>query len=840
MSLTGARAVLRISRRNVARSRWRSALIVILITLPVAGMSAGVTYLATTAPDPETTATQALGRAHMLVYAQTPDATASDLRAVLPAGSVIEPLALGEAGLQLPGRQLRVSLRQMDLDGLAQGMLRLVAGRTPRNDAEVAVSPSVAALDLELGSHVEMDDGVVRTVVGIVENPARLSQRLVLRPIAADTFIETWLVSLPDGAELLQRGGAPDEQAVPLEPAPEAGEVDLGPDFYARTRDDWLGRPAGATGGVVVFGALVLIESVLVAAAAFAVSIRRRQRELGILAAAGAQPRHLAGTVLGEGLLLGGIGAALGALLGFGAVLAASPMLDHLLDRRVPPVALDLPGLLLSAIVGLLAALIAATVPAWSAARLPVLAALSGRRPPSARARRVLAVGMVLVVVSVALTAYGASILLVDPSQGSALVMLVAGAIIGVLGFGAASPWLIERLEAIGRRLPLAPRLAFRDAARARSRSAPIVTAMLAGLAATVAAGALITSYFSYSASQWEPTTRPDQLFVVGQDAAVAGPFVVREMGAIAGAPITELNRSPEGGYLFIEIFYTPAGEAPSLELDEHGQPICGDCLLASRVTLASNDLLAALAAEEAAPALLAGRAVILTKDPLSLSQVSVVIWRQDGVEVTTLPASAVAVGVDPNRAGTPGVLVTEALAAKLRVRPDAEDGYLIRLPRAVTDVDVSRAGMLVSEYPETYAYADVGPLRPEVVVRWAATVLSFILTLSVAAVAVALGEAEARADQRTLLAVGADPRIRRRIAAARAGVLALLAGVLAVPAGLLPAWGLLSSRETPLVIPIPELAVALVLLPAAAVAGALLLSRPIPAWSAFRDVAAG
>jgi len=109
-----------------------------------------------------------------------------------------------------------------------------------------------------------------------------------------------------------------------------------------------------------------------------------------------------------------------------------------------------------------------------------------------------------------------------------------------------------------------------------------------------------------------------------------------------------------------------------------------------------------------------------------------------------------------------------------------------------------------------------------------------------VAAVAVALGEAEARADQRTLLAVGADPRIRRRIAAARAGVLALLAGVLAVPAGLLPAWGLLSSRETPLVIPIPELAVALVLLPAAAVAGALLLSRPIPAWSAFRDVAAG
>jgi putative ABC transport system permease protein len=86
------------------------------------------------------------------------------------------------------------------------------------------------------------------------------------------------------------------------------------------------------------------------------------------------------------------------------------------------------------------------------------------------------------------------------------------------------------------------------------------------------------------------------------------------------------------------------------------------------------------------------------------------------------------------------------------------------------------------------------------------------------------------------LLALGADPPLRRRIAAARAGVVAILAGLLAVPAGLLPVWGLLASRGSPLVLPWPEVAAALVVLPLLAMAATFVLSRPIPPWSAFRD----
>jgi putative ABC transport system permease protein len=69
---------------------------------------------------------------------------------------------------------------------------------------------------------------------------------------------------------------------------------------------------------------------------------------------------------------------------------------------------------------------------------------------------------------------------------------------------------------------------------------------------------------------------------------------------------------------------------------------------------------------------------------------------------------------------------------------------------------------------------------------RWVLIGVSLLFALTVTGIAVALGEAESRSDQRTLLAVGADPRVRRRITAARAGIIALLGGVLAVPAGLL------------------------------------------------------
>ncbi len=117
---------------------------------------------------------------------------------------------------------------------------------------------------------------------------------------------------------------------------------------------------------------------------------------------------------------------------------------------------------------------------------------------------------------------------------------------------------------------------------------------------------------------------------------------------------------------------------------------------------------------------------------------------------------------------------------------------------------------------------------------------LVLVFALSVTGVAIALGEAESRPEQRSLLAIGADPRLRRRIAAARAAVLALPAGLLAVPAGLLPIWGIFASRGSPLTVPTIEIAGAVLVLPILAVLSSFVLSRPIPDWNAFRNVRLG
>jgi hypothetical protein len=160
-----------------------------------------------------------------------------------------------------------------------------------------------------------------------------------------------------------------------------------------------------------------------------------------------------------------------------------------------------------------------------------------------------------------------------------------------------------------------------------------------------------------------------------------------------------------------------------------------------------------------------------------------------------------------------------------------------VRLAHDVTEADLAKAGSIAGAYPDTWADAALPPQVAGAGFRLVMLAASLVLALSVTGVAVALGEAESRPEQRTLLALGAHPQLRRWVAGARAGSITLLAGVLAIPAGLLPVWGLLASRGSPLVVPVPEVLTALLVLPILAIIGTVLLSRPIPSWAAFRDL---
>lgn len=809
MSASGRGAVVRIARRNIVRSRWRSLLVVLLVMLPVAGMVAAGAILQTVTPTAERSVTHQMGQADLLVHPAAPEASLEQLRHGLPAGSRIEPILMEAGRLVLPGTEASITIRSIDLDGLARGMLTLLEGRTPSNAGEVAISAEVAKLaDARIGDPVNVKGLSSRTVVGIVEDPFNLKARVVLQDMSAAEAAQArgqaiWLVALPPGSNAM---GFELDAANPTM---------NGPAFQIITRDRATIQNEAPSVGIVVLGGLALVQAALVSAAAFAVSIRRRQRDLGLLAATGAEPRQLAGSVIAEGVLLGAAGAVTGAILGLATALVASPWLDQLTDRRNPPVGIDPTLLFVACGIGVLAALLAAIVPAWTAARSPVLTALSGRRPAQTPARRTFGLGLLLVIIAIALTGIGASLLLDSRTATLGLFPALAGAVLGTLGFGACSPWLLERLEGPAARLPLAGRIAVRDTARARSRNGPIVTALLASFAATVALAALMASMDAKNAASWSPWLRPDQIYMQGDGVAAGGLRAAEELGAIAAAPIPGAGSDTRTIWI--------GGDSDGVSLD------------IQNVTLGDAELLRALGAEEATSHLSAGAVVIFQKESSPVTHVTIHVQNGQGTEIERLPipARVVATGIDS--VDLPGAVISTDTAARLGIPPGRPMRYLIRLGHPVSEGDLARAGAIAAGYADGWADAAIGPARPGDGFRIAMLVASLLFALTVTGVAVALGEAESRPEQRMLLALGADPRVRRRIAAARAAVISMLAGILAVPAGLIPVWGLLSSRGAPLVVPVPEILAALLIVPLLVVTATFVLTRPIAPWSTFR-----
>jgi putative ABC transport system permease protein len=805
MNGAGTRAILRIARRSIGRSRWRSLLVTVLILLPVAAMVGATAVMIAVTPTAEQSATRQMGQADAIVYPSSQGATEAKLRGVLPAGSRIEPFLYTEDRLLLTGMQASVTVRSMDLEGLAQGMVDVIVGRSPKRTDEIAISKPVASLaGVGIGDRIRLQGLGTATVVGLVEDPFNLSARFLLADPAvargAPDGQATWLVALSPGSDFGAIFGGTLE-----------GQL-----FSVTTRDQGLSAADQASPTIIVLGGLAMVEVALVAAAAFAVSVRRRQRELGLLAAVGAAPRHLAGTVVAEALLLGVLGSLAGILVGLAGALAISPLLDQLTDRRTAPIGLAPGWIGIAAAIGIGASLLAALVPAWTAARVPVMTALSGRRPPSAPAHRTLALGVALIGIAVGLTLGGATLRLQTDQGTLSILMLLGGAVLGTLGFGACSPWLVERLERPASRLPLASRIALRDTARARSRNGPIVTAVLASFAATVALAAYSASSEASAIAHWQPYMESDQIYLQG-NTDQAGPDVARALGAVASAPIPGLGGEDQNPLL-------TTGSGATLEAYYN-------------ITVGDAELLRVLHAEDAVGDLQQGAVVLLTEKPIRASTATLAVTDAQGtvIDSAQLPVHDVVTGL--GTVGLPQAVVSTETAQRLGLGIPASHRYLLRLARDVTDADLAKAASLAGAYPDTWADAAVPPQTAGGGFRVVMLLGSLLLALSVTGVAVALGEAESRPEQRTLLALGAQPQLRRWVAGARAGSIALLAGVLAIPAGLLPVWGLLASRGSPLVVPIPEVLTALLVLPVLAIIGTVLLTRPIPSWSAFRDL---
>jgi hypothetical protein len=248
---------------------------------------------------------------------------------------------------------------------------------------------------------------------------------------------------------------------------------------------------------MLVFLPIVAVAA-LTAAAALGVGARRQLRELGLLAAAGGSGRHLGGLVLGQGFGVGLAGGLAGIPLGLAVTWATlpltrswlSPVRDETGALLVPRFSVVGRDMAWTAAFAVVLALLTALRPAITAARVPVVMALAGRRPGRRLRPRLVAIGLAVALTGLALQV-AANVLaargVILPVQLELLALgsfrsIPSPLVVTLAGMALCTPALVALCGRLVPARPAALRLAARDAARNPGRSGPAVTAVAAGL----------------------------------------------------------------------------------------------------------------------------------------------------------------------------------------------------------------------------------------------------------------------------------------------------------------------------------------------------------------------
>ena len=386
-------------------------------------------------------------------------------------------------------------------DPLIDGLADLVAGRLPTRGGEVALAPHLAGeLGVGVGDRlvIERPSRLSLAVVGLVEQPGRLGAPLAL--------------TVPGGALL---------DADPRHPPTTTAYVDL-PD--AASLDRLRGRPgvlvrgdfvedaSGMSGLLVIWiyliGAVVLTVTGIVIAAAFAAGARRQLVLLGQLSANGAPGRLLRTTLVLQGTVTGLVGAVAGVALVLGLLIANRTSVEEMVRFRFDRYDIRPADLAGAVIVGVIAASVAALIPAWSITRISTLAALAGRRPLRPVRRRVTAGGLAAVAAGLGLMALA---VLGSPDRrrpGRVGLRRRARRRAGAAGRLRGGPRGRRPARTPGRPQPRCLAPGARGLARERARTGAVVSAVAAAGGLAVATTALLVGYEAGEAARPQPPDR--------------------------------------------------------------------------------------------------------------------------------------------------------------------------------------------------------------------------------------------------------------------------------------------------------------------------------------------
>jgi putative ABC transport system permease protein len=836
----GRRAVVRWAWR-LFRREWRQQLTVIgLLVVAVAAAVGGIAFAAAGPSSPSAE----FGTAnHMLTISGSASQQAADIAVARTRFGRIEVIEHAKAAI--PGSVNTVDVRAQQPDGpYSSPMLRLDAGHYPAA-GQVAVTSGVAAIyRLRIGS-VWHEGGRALRVVGIVENPGNLQDEFAL--VAPGQLAGANQVRASQAEVLLDATGAQLRSAA----LPAGVGVQTRPAY----------NPGFPPAAVLVFDTIALLFIGLIAVAGFTVLAQRRLRALGMLQAVGATDRHVRLVLIANGAVVGIVAAVTGAVAALAGWAAFVPRLETIVEHRIAMLSLPWWEVAAAVAMTVVTAVAAAWWPARAAAHVPVVAALSGRPASPKQGRRSAALGGALL--AIGLTTIALS------HEGKTPPLIIGGLILTSVGVLLLGPIAIGALAVVGRRAPLAIRLALRDLARYRARSGSalaaitLVTGIVAAIAISAAAAAQneglsgeagwanlpanqLMVYLSPGGSSNLPEILPQlsasrlhrledlvggfartlhSQDVVPLDAAESAGSALAQINQVSGVPTAALGATVPG----------PGGRLQGVNAE-------------AQLYVATPTLLRFYGVDPAAIA--PGTEVITSRTGLSGTKIMdfgpATISRcpagrphcaapkkapggghSQAINLALSSPSIQVLGL-AKYASAPNTLLTAHAMAVLGFHPVLA-AWLIQTPKALTAAQVTNAdhwaasnGLTV----ETTSHSAQAGLQS--VSDWAIAV-GVLAVLAVLAMTVGLIRSETAGDLRVLSATGASGSTRRLLTGATAGALALLGAVLGTAAAYLGiiAWN--RGLHSLTAVPAAKLAMLIVGLPLLALVAAWLLAGREP-----------
>lgn len=404
------------------------------------------------------------------------------------------------------------NLPVLDVPALA-GNTRLVEGRLPQADNEIAVSPTVLERqqNVKVGSTLTLrasEDASSRTVniVGVVRPGADVTRYDAEdTPYIFATGQAQAAMGLPDAPAVLYVTGKAGTSDKELLRSVTGALATAQPSAQAYTASEIVTMRAKAFDGTAsrtitllqILAPVCVVVSGIVIATTFTTLMARQTRQIGLLRCVGATRRQVVGSVLRTALLTGLAGSVAGAAVGAAVAVPVigSGLIEEVESRHLT---ISWTSFALAVLVGTVVTLVSILRPARQASRVSALMALTGQTAghQSLSRRRVAAA-----VAGVVVTALGLG-LIHGGVIWRVLEMIGAGAVVAVLGIILALPLLVvgaSRLvgSVCGQEGRPILHLATRNLARHPARTAATTASLLVAVAVAAAMSSGLSSVAS-------------------------------------------------------------------------------------------------------------------------------------------------------------------------------------------------------------------------------------------------------------------------------------------------------------------------------------------------------